>query len=628
MAVAVADDAVGRASGKTTVRGPFVITPNVLTAVAPGDEFEVSIGLANSLEGSGDNAPIQLLATASKHLEIVGENTVDLLIDEGREGRASFRVRARDALGAASLEFTATDGTQSINRSATLSVRPSVAYVATVTAGTANDDPVSLQFGRVLYDQLARQSAAASVSPLVLADGLFDYLDVFPHACVEQIVSKVFPQIGFLGSGDSTVDERNIRQLFDQTVRKLRSRQTPQGGFLYWNTSRQPQDFASVYIMHFFTDAASLGLPVPRDMLDTGLDYLRQVAAREARTIQNARLRAYAIYVLTRNGTVTTNYLTNLHEYLELNHAEYWRRDLAAVYMAASYELLKKSSLGQPLVGKYAMGAGDEMFSDFDTRLGRDAQYVYLLAKHFPEHLDRVEAGKIRQMVEPIMKNRFNTLSSAYTILALGAYTSAVFDADGEKKLSIVDASGDTRKILAEAATYARASIDNTISELEITGSGGNDVYYMLSQTGFDRTPPSEAKAEGLEISRDYLDDNGQTVEAAQIGDELTVRLRVRSTGRLRTNVAVVDMLPGGFEVLTESVRDQYSGWYSDYRDIREDRVVIYGSFTDRMTEIRYRVKLTSAGSFVVPAAFAASMYDRSIQSNTKPGRFEVRSLQ
>ena len=112
------------------------------------------------------------------------------------------------------------------------------------------------------------------------------------------------------------------------------------------------------------------------------------------------------------------------------------------------------------------------------------------------------------------------------------------------------------------------------------------------------------------------------------MGDELTVRLRVRSTGRTRTNVAVVDMLPGGFEVLTDTIRNQYQDWYADYKDVREDRVVIYGSFSDRITEIQYRAKLTSAGNFVVPAAFAGSMYDRSIQARTKPGRFQVSAVQ
>ena len=627
MAVAVADDAVGSEERQAIVRAPFVITPNVLTAAAPGDEFDVNVGISNNLEGSGEGLDIALSAESSEQLEIVGGNTASLAIDEGSESRARFRVRALDRLGSASLTFRASAGDESSHMSATLSVRPPVAYVATMQSGNGDDDPLSLDFSRRLYDQFARQKAAASASPLILADGMLDYLDAFPHACAEQIVSKVFPQIGFLGDGDAEVDETAVRAQFDETIGKLRSRQNPDGSFRFWATSTEPAPFPSVYIVHFMTDAKELGLAVPHDMLDAGLGYLRTVAANEVRNLHDARLRAYAIYVLTRNGTVTTNYLTNLHEFLEREFKDDWRSDLTASYMAASYVLMQEQRLGDDLIRGYEYGGGDEMTTDFDTRLGRDAQHLYLLARHFPDRMAHVDAETIEHLAGPVMQNRFNTLSSAYTILALGAYTRAAVRNGDAPKLAIAAGNDDTFHEVAASARFARAKIDNALRTVRVTGGGGSDIYYVLSQTGFDRAPPQDALAEGLEIYREYLTDDGTAVTSANIGDELTVRLRVRSTGRPRTNVAVVDLLPGGFEVQTDSIRRQYGGWRGDYTDVREDRVVIYGSFTDRVTELSYRVKLTSSGSFVTPSAFAGSMYDRSIQARTKPGRFEVRPV-
>ena len=158
MAVAVADASVGRSRDTTIVRGPFVITPNVLTSAAPGDEFDVTVGLANNLEGSGESAAIEFSVATSEHLEIVGNNQISLQIGEGREGRARFRVRVRDSLGSASLHFKAQSGTETTRLKTTLSVRPSVAYRATVAAGSGNDDPLTLRFERSLYDQLAKQS--------------------------------------------------------------------------------------------------------------------------------------------------------------------------------------------------------------------------------------------------------------------------------------------------------------------------------------------------------------------------------------------------------------------------------------------------------------------------------------
>jgi len=627
MAVAVADNAVGQAQTTTLVRAPFVVSPSVLTSAAPGDEFEVNVGVANTLEGSGEGAEIELRVSHSAQVELAGDDRTVLHIDEGSEGRATFRFRATDALGGGEITFTASGGGERVETRATLSVRPPVAYVATARTGSSDDDPVALRFDRTLHDAFARQRVAASASPLVLADGMLEYLEVFPHACAEQIVSKVFPQIGFLGTRDATVDEAAVREQFAATIDKLRSRQDANGGFRFWPTSTEPANFASVYVLHFFSDAAELGLPVPTDMRDRGLGFLRQLAAAENRSLPDARLRAYAIYVLTRNGVVTTNYLTNLHENLDREFGEDWRSDITASYMAATYAMLKQESLGDGLVARYAFGGGDEMTSDFDTRLGRDAQHLYLLARHFPERLEDVGAETVRHLLDPVMKNRFNTLSSAYTILALGAYTRTVFEAS-DVRVAIEAMAGDARHAIADPGYFARADVDTDVRDVAITGTAGRPVYYVLSQTGFDAEAPRDAIAEGLELHRDYLDDAGNRLSSATIGDEVTVRLRIRSTGRTRSNVAVVDLLPGGFEVSPDSVHGRNGGWSADYLDVREDRVVIYGSFHDRVTEIRYRAKLTSAGSFTAPSAFAASMYDRSVQARTRPGRFEVRPLQ
>ena len=47
----------------------------------------------------------------------------------------------------------------------------------------------------------------------------------------------------------------------------------------------------------------------------------------------------------------------------------------------------------------------------------------------------------------------------------------------------------------------------------------------------------------------------GNTVTTAKLGEELTVVVRVRSTDeQYLENVAIEDLLPGGFEIVEESV--------------------------------------------------------------------------
>lgn len=630
MAVGAGEGAVGAAEDATIVRGPFVLTPNVLTVAAPGDEFEVTLGVANALEGSGSDTDVAIEVAPSKHLEIIGERRTILSIDEGSEDRVMFRVRALDAPGNAELKFTASVGDVAVSRTATLSVRPAVAFETTTQAGVHDGSTYELALARDIRPEFADQSAAASASPLVLADGMAKYLEHFPHACAEQMVSKVFPYLGLLDAQLFPVDRNAFRDAFETTLQRLRSRQNTDGGFRFWPSPSESAEFPSVYIAHFLTDAREQGMPVPHDMHSAAMEYMRRVAERSTDSLYDARIRAYAIYVLTRNGMVTTNFLTNLHELLEDNHAETWQKDLAAIYMAASYRMLQHAGLAERLLGDYQLVPNDgEWFSDFDTRLGRDSQYVYLLARHFPEQLQELPGDALQALTNPVFKGRYNTLSASYAVLGLGAYTAAQRNQQALGTVGISGKGADDApiEIPENRAELARAALPVAVKKAVFNADAAERLFYIASQAGFDTEVPQAAVVEGLEIQREYLDDDGKPVTSAMIGDEVTVRLRVRSTGEYRSNIAVVDLLPGGFEVLLDSVRDDSgnNSWRMDYRDVREDRVVIYAGFGSSLTEIRYRAKVTSAGKFVIPPATAKSMYDRTVRARTAGGSFEVR---
>lgn len=635
MAVASAPGAVGASENATTVRGPFVITPSVLTMAAPGDEFDVSASISNALEGSGPEAQVEVSVVPSEHLQIIGETRVALRIAEGDEGRVQFRVRALDALGSASLTFAAHSGPVGVTRKATLSVRPPVSFETTTQAGFKEGGKAELALARRLRPEFAEQKAAASASPLALADGLVAYLENFPHGCAEQLVSRVFPHLGLADAALYPVDHERLRANMEKTLLQLRSRQNADGGFRFWPSPSDSAEFPSVYVMHFLTDARKLGLPAPQDMIDSGMSYLREIAAADASTLESARVRAYAIYLLTRNGEVTTNFLTHLHESLEQTYKETWRKDLAAVYMAAAYRMLQHTDLAGSLIRDYKMLPGDNAwYSDFDTRLGRDAQYLYLLARHFPERLGDISAKSLEALTGPVFAGAYNTLSASYAALGLGAYTAAQARTGvlGAVTIGGRDAAGKPATVESAPAPLARATLPHIVRTASFSGEVAPGIFYVLAQAGFDTGLPQNEVSEGLEIHREFLDDKGTTISRAAIGDELTVRLRVRSIGEYRSNIAVIDLLPGGFEVLRDSIRDSYGDyenyWSMDYRDVREDRVVIYGGFGPQMTEISYRVKATASGRFTVPSAAASAMYDRKVRARSAGGSFEVSRAQ
>src|SRR3984957_5669611 len=191
MAVAVRSDKIGVTQNSTTVRGDFVLSPNVPGLVAPGDEFEISVGVANNLTGlDGKEIPVALSLDTSPGAEIVGEAKPQLKLGEMREGVAIFRLRAKPVLGPATLTFHAAYQDKSAKIGTEVSVRPASAYRTDVVAGDLDKGAADIKPLRDIYDAFAKRNIAASYTPLVLAQGLSAYLEDFPHRCTEQLISQ------------------------------------------------------------------------------------------------------------------------------------------------------------------------------------------------------------------------------------------------------------------------------------------------------------------------------------------------------------------------------------------------------------------------------------------------------
>lgn len=645
MAVAVSDTAMGTVAESVRVRGPFVLTPDVLTMAAPGDEFEVSVSVANGVRDSGDDAQVAVTLKTSEKLQIIGEAVQQLNISEGSEGQARFRLKALAEPGEADLTFSAHwqrgELTEQAERSSSISIRPVQPYQTTIQAGYAVKGNATLKTRYPLYPQFAQQSLLASASPLVVAESLTRYLEQYPHGCTEQVVSQVFPWIPLVQQPAYQQQLPELQEKFALLMQKLAERQQSDGGFSFWPGGYHSADFPSVYAMHFLLEARELGLNVPDYMVQQGLQYLRAVARQAGANLYQARLRATAIYLLSRSGEVTTNYLTELHERLEKQHKQTWQSDITAVYMAAAYQLLQKPDLAQGLVSSYRLGNSSALQQrylaeqrvavngfatpSFQSQLSLDAQYIYLLSRHFAPQAAQLEGKQILTLLQPLFNGEYNTIGAAYAVLGLSAYAQQLPQgtADQQLVLTALNAGGD--KLLIDVEAGGKASFDTNVTELSLQGSG-RPLFYALSESGFSAEGTAEPVREQLEIVRDYLDENGKVVTTAEQGQQLTVRLRLRSlSNEWLPNIAVIDLLPGGFEVVRSSVPRQQGQWSADYLDIREDRLVWYGSFGPQSTELRYQVKVVAAGEFAIPAATAESMYDRRVKAGTATGRFTVK---
>jgi len=668
MAVSVSPDLVGAYEGAVTVRGDFVLSPNVPTTLAPGDEAEVSVGVANNIDDSGGKAaPVSVTLKTGPQLQIIGAATQTLTLAPTHEGTVTYRVRANELPGSSSLSFMARHGDKTAQQTVEVSVRPASPYrtqidVARVDAGARS----TLSGLRAMYDAYASNDAAISTIPAVLSTGLASWLDTNEHAGSEPITSVALARVIGQSWPPATqalapVQRRgglSDSEALAQYVDTIRSRQNAQGGFGMWTATPDADPFISAYVMHALIDVRERGLAVPKDMIDAGNAYLQKLADDDRlNSLELLRQRAYAVYVLTREGNVTTNSLAAVQKRLQEAFPNTWNNDLAAAWLAASYALMKQDKAANQLIEgpqrllerRSPLLAAVTRGADPDA-LTRDATTLYLLARHFPERTRNLSPGALENIAGPLTGNVFNTLSAAMTMLALDAYGNA--NADNLDKLATqaIATDGSAKDISSSRADKWRAgSWSAGVKSLRFVNGSRQTAWRVAIQSGYDRGSPDQPIKNGLEIVREYTDKNGEPVANITAGDELDVHVKIRAINDDSVGqIAIVDLLPGGFDPVlarapsaspeqdgngdetgegnddppadAPSIGLPGSTWQPEHADVREDRVVIYGVATRDVREFVYRIKASNAGRFNVPPAYGESMTDRRIQARSKGG--------
>jgi len=640
VAVLVDDAGIGVAQGQVEVRGPVVITPNLPAFVSPGDRVEVTAGIYSNLEQAG---AIRYRLEAGEGLA-VADGRGEMHLAPRQEGTARFEVTATDRLGSAELRWIATlpDGRE-ISVGETLSVRPAGTRRVTLQSGRFDSDSRRLAPRRDLHPERREVALGLDASPLVWSEGLGDYLDDYAYTCTEQLVSKAMPAV-VLG--------RDAQQAVDRAARMLRQRQNASGGFGLWASNLQVSTFASLYAADFLADARGRGLSVPGDLLSHADDFLAETANGPSEGMEELRERAYAAYLLARQGVVVGRALADIQERMQNYHKKTWRSDLGAAYLAAAYKLLKQDRVADELFDGVPW-SGDAWRRDgaYYDPLVHDAERLTLLLRHFPARAGQVPDNVLDRMGERLSEQRYNSLSAALVLRALDAYGTRA--AEGGLSLAASAETAAGRAALAFSGKPPRAEVPPGTTALSMQRQGEGPAYYLLSETGFDRKA-GEPIREGLEISRDYLGLDGQPLGELRVGDEFLVRLRMRAVDRdAAARVAVVDLLPGGMEPVVrlpdpsgEPGEDEDDGeasgdadgeawdaplgeaagsdWRPEFADIRDDRVVLYGDLGRDAGTFVYRARATNAGQYAVPAPYAEGIYDTRMQARGAGGSLRV----
>ncbi len=665
MAVASAGADYGAAEANLLVREPIVITPTFPRFLAGGDLAHIPVTLFNKTGADGtftvklevtDGAVALLEEPAGLNMDLQAMNVSKVPLEKqvyvaaNTETEVSFDIRAHEAIGDATFALTASGNNETTHLTLTLPVRSAAPPITQTGSGIVRaGEPADFIFPANLLSDSSDFTLVLSPFPAVQFADSLQYLLQYPHGCIEQTTSRIFPLLYFSelarmvepALAEATAESETVEHYISAGITKLESLLMPNNYFAYWPGGTYHNPWSSIYAGHFLVEARKAGYEVTARVYDGMLEGLRQQARLyqhgqvEASQVDNqvsaardreTSLAAYACYVLAAAGVPEKgimNYLKNSTSLRAYSHFQ-----LAGAF-ALSGEL--EVALAMLPVSVSPQKAGTrETGGTLDSPVRAQAIMLDVLAEVNENHPSLPVLVKNLSEAVTASGNRWTTTQeNAFAFLALGKimkkqistdYT-GTFTLDGT---AIAHFEGTEQR-------YTDAAWDGGRVELAIEGKG--TCYYHWRAFGIPQDSFIEEYARELQVRRRYFNQNGEElIHTFTHGDLIVAEITVKALTENLENVVVVDMVPAGFEIENPRLESRAGiPWVKtedfkpDYLDIRDDRLIFFGVFPrQRERKFYYALRAVTQGEFILPPIAAEAMYDATKSAVADSRRIKV----
>jgi len=479
-----------------------------------------------------------------------------------------------------------------------------------------------------------------SRSPLVKFTKDIDYLVNYPHGCLEQTISKAFPQLYFEDMiKDMGIYSKNVqsaRHNVQQAIIKIQTMQLYNGGFTYWSGRGEANYWGSALATHFLLESDKAGYDVNDETLQLALDFLKMKMKEKTRVkfyYNGDKMRTiiprsaiYSAYILS---------LANQPEKSMMNFYKTNGKDLSMdskYLLAGSFQLIGDEKSFYEVLPKEFKGeeANKTTGGSFSSYLRDEGVVLNVLLECDPENPQINYLA--RHVSERLTSSRYlNTQERLFGFLAMG-------------KLSRKTAGSTvTADILRGSRTVANFTGKNLTLEtdvlktedIKVVAKGEGDIYYFWESEGIDAKGNFVEEDKFMRVRKTFYTRGGRPITDNEFkqNDLIVVKISIRGlTGKRIDNVAISDILPAGFEIENPRLDDlpQYS-WikdksYPDYQDIRDDRINMYlDLYNNNTRNFYYMVRAVSPGKYFMGPIGADAMYNGEYHSYSGAGWIDIK---
>lgn len=608
MVISTDGKAMGASEKNVLVTKPVMVKATLPRVIGTDEEIAMPVTVFAMKDNIGK---INVEYTVEGPLSAAGEKAASVNIARAGEEVVNFKLKSGSEEGVARIKVTARNGSDVSVENIEIDVRnpnpPVTTMVSKLVDGGVRTSLELASAGRPGTN--AVNVEASTIPPINLGNHL-NYLIEYPHGCVEQTVSAVFPQLYLsslreLDSKSAAKCEKNIKD----AIAKLPSFAIATGGMTCWpgtSATAGAHVWGTIYATHFMEEAQAQGYAVPTSLYRNNLKYLRTVASSKSFA---AGSRAYACYVLALAGSASRGDMNRLKEDVDKLPAS------ACWYLAAAYATDGKKDVAKSIVSTIKKGSGTyDAFSDSFDSEERDMAVAAIAFKAIG---NRTESFKCVEALSKWLNDSRHYMSTQSTAWALNAVSNYMKGNTADKM--DVAVSTTSEKVTLKGASAIATSVlkDGKVPtmKVEVTNSSKSPVYVTLSSRGIPEKGEEVAQANGVRITLTYTLPDGTAVNPAELeqGTDFYVNAFVNNLSATRdyTNMSLTQIFPAGWEL----DRTRAAGFYQDFRD---DRVNTYFDIkANGSVTVRTKVTATYAGRFYLPSTVCEAMYDNSINAST-----------
>ena len=224
----------------------------------------------------------------------------------------------------------------------------------------------------------------------------------------------------------------------------------------------------------------------------------------------------------------------------------------------------------------------------------------------------------------------YTTQENAFAFLALGK----IMKRKGEDQFTCeVTMNGQPYATFGtEDNVFSESTLGGKEIDLRIKGSG--TCYYYWQASGVSTSHAPEEFFRGIEIYRDYRDQDGKPIalDSIKLGDQIVCIITAVATDRSLSYVVINDLIPSGFEIENPRLKTTprlswipSHGKEIEHMDIRDDRLLLFVNLhAKQTTRFYYSLRAVCAGDFTLPPISAECMYNPLIAGSGSSGRIKI----